>query len=97
MAGLHPRIKPLSDIIITAARLFNTDVLDAGIELDRKLRELNIPKLAAVLYVNWADYNVLTYNELADELDIDVCIVQSHLNKLRRRFPCLFIRPTVSA
>ena len=87
---MEPRIKTYSQIVETAAQLMDMPVLDAEFEMDAKLRELKIPKIAVVLYVNWADWNVLTYLQLAEATGLTLTAVRSHLQTIKRRFKHLF-------
>lgn len=93
---MTPRIKPYSEIVETAAWLLRMSVLDTEMEMGVRLRRLGIPKTAIVLYVNWASHNVLTHSELAEELQLTVTTVRSHLRKIKKKFPHLFLRPQVS-
>ena len=99
MTYWKPLLKPYSEIIKTASKLFKTSELDAEIELDAKLRELKIPKIAVVVYVNWASHNALSYKEVAKATGLTKIMVQSCLQILRKRFPWLFnfgARPRLS-
>ena len=87
---MGPLIKSYLETVKTAARLFNISELDAEIEMDRRLRKLGIPKIAVVLYINWASWNVLTHQELAEALGLSVTTVRSHLQTIKRRFKHLF-------
>jgi len=87
---IKPLIKPYSEIVKTAARLFNISELDAEIEMDARLRELNIPKIAVVIYVNWASHNVLTIKEIAEEIGLTEAEGRQHLRTIKRRWEHLF-------
>ena len=87
---MTPRIKSYSEIVKTVAQMFNMDELDAEVEMGVRLRALGIPKIGVTIYVNWADWNVLTHSELAEALGLSVTTVRSHLNKIKRKFPWLF-------
>jgi len=87
---MKPRIKSYSQIVETAAQLMNMSILDAEIEMDVRLRRLKIPKVAVILYVNWADWNVLTYDQLAKATGLTTTAVRSHLQTIKRRFRHLF-------
>jgi len=91
---MRPRLKPYSEIVKTAAELFNMNGLDAELEMDAKLRKLKLPKIAVVLYVNFASHNVLTYPELAEETGLTIAAVKVHLQTVRRKFPYLFLGAT---
>ena len=100
------KLKSYSEIVETAARIIKDeetipgensrelteiDILDTEIEMNARLRELKIPKIAVVLYVNFASHNVLTYTELAEETGLTETMVRSHLQVVRHRFPYLFL------
>ena len=93
---MRPRIKPYSQTVETAAELIGIPKFEIEEELEERLEELGIPKIAVTLYVNWASHNVLTHQELAEALGLSVTMVRSHLNKIKRKFPHLFLRPQVS-
>ena len=85
------KLKSYSEIVKTAAKMFNIYELDAEIELDARLRVLKIPKIAVVLYANWAANSVLTYNELAEATGLTSGKVKTHLRTIKRKFPHLFL------
>ena len=87
---MKPLIKPYSAIVETAAELMGISMSDAEFEMDTRLREMAIPKISVLLYVNWADWNVLTHQELAEAFGLTVTTVRSHLNKIKKKFPWLF-------
>jgi len=91
---MRPKLKPYSEIVKTAAELFNMNGLDAELEMDARLRKLAIPKIAVVLYVNWAGWNVLTYPELAEETGLTITAIKVHLQTVKRKFPYLFLGAT---
>ena len=106
---MKPRLKPYSEIIETAARMIKNeetmpgegsrelteiDILDVGIEMDARLRELKLSKTAVVLYVNFASHNVLTYSELAEEIGLTEAAIKTHLQTVKRKFPHLFLGAT---
>ena len=86
-----PIIKSYLTIVFDAASLFGITVLEAEIEMDRRLRFLNIPKEAVVAYVNWSDHNTLTIKELAKAMNRSVSTIKSHLRTIRNEWPQLFI------
>ena len=103
---IKPRLKPYSEIVETLARMTKDeetnpnyeseeitedDILDARFELDARLKDLNIPKIAVVIYVNWASHNVLTYSEIAEETKLTIHEIKIHLQTIKRRFPHLFL------
>ena len=103
---IKPKLKPYSEIVETAARMIKdeetipsedsrelteVDILDTEIEMNVRLRELKISKIAVVLYVNFASHNVLTYSELAEETGLTVAAVKVHLQTIKRKFPHLFL------
>jgi len=107
--SIKPRLKPYSEIIETAARMIKDeetmpgedsrelteiDILDVGIEMDARLRELKLSKTAVVLYVNFASHNVLTYSELAEEIGLTEAAIKTHLQTVKRKFPHLFLGAT---
>lgn len=92
-----PVLKSYKEIVKTAARLFNISELDAEIEMDKRLRALKIPKIAIVLYVNWANCLVPTYDQLAAATNLTVVAVTSYFRIIRRRFPYLFLGATPPA
>ncbi len=87
---MRPRIKSYSQITETAAELMGIPKFEIKGEMEERLEELGIPKVAVLLYVNWADWNVLTHQELAGALGLSMTMVRSHLNKIKREFPWLF-------
>jgi len=91
---MKPKLKPYSEIVETAAELYSMNGLDAEFEMDARLRELKLPKIAVVIYVNFASHNVLTYSELAEETGLTETMVRSHLQVVRHRFPHLFLGAT---
>ena len=90
MSMIKPLIKPYSEIVKTAARLFNISELDAEIEMDARLRKLKIPKIAVVIYVNWASHNALTAKEIAEEMGLTEAEVRLHLQTIKRKWKYLF-------
>jgi DNA-binding MarR family transcriptional regulator len=90
MYNMRPIIKPYDSTVRLAAHLFNMDILEANYTMAEKLRDLKLTKLSIVLYVNWASHNALTYNELAEALNITVQKVKAELRRLRDVFPHLF-------
>ena len=87
---MKPLIKPYSATVETAAELMGIPKFEIKEEMEERLEELGIPKIAVVLYVNWASHNVLTHRQLAEALGLSVTAVRSHLNKIKRKFPWLF-------
>ena len=85
-----PRIKPYSQIVETAAMLFDMPVFEAEEEMEERLEALRIPKVAITIYVNWASHNTLTHQELAEALGLPKTVVRSHLQTIKRRFKHLF-------
>jgi hypothetical protein len=83
-------IKTYSEIISNAAREFDITVDEAGIEMSRRLRLLNIPKDAIVVYVNYADYNTLTCAQIAEAMNISVSTVYAYLRIIRNEWQHLF-------
>lgn len=88
---MYPTIKPYKEIVITAAKLFGMTETEAEIELDRRLRFLGISKEAVVVYVNYADHNTLTINQLARTMNRNISTIKSHLRTIRQEWPELFI------
>lgn len=93
---MRPRIKPYSQTVETAAELMGIPKFEIEEEMEERLEALGMPKIAVTLYVNWASHNVLTHQELAETLGLSVTIVRSHLNKIKRKFPYLFLWSQVS-
>ena len=106
---IKPRLKPYSEIVETAARMVvgeetvpgedlreitEDDVLDAEIEMSTRLKELKLPKIAVVVYVNYASHNVLSYSELAEATGLTEAAIKVHLQTVKRRFPHLFLGAT---
>lgn len=86
----YPKLKPYSEIVKTAAKLFDVDELNVEAELDMRLKRLKISKTMVVIYVNWADWNTLTYSQIAEATGLTTLVVKNSLQKLRRRFKHLF-------
>ena len=93
---MKPLIKPYSETVKTAAQLMDMPVFEAEEEMEERLEELRIPKISVTIYVNWASWNALTHQELAKAFGLTVTTVRSHINKIKRKFPHLFIRPQAS-
>jgi len=89
-----PRIKPYSQIVETAAMLFDMPVFEAEEEMEERLEALGIPKVAITIYVNFASHNVLTYLELAEETGLTEATIKMHLQTVKRKFPHLFLGAT---
>ena len=90
MPAIRPLLKPYSEIVKTAAKLFNMSELDAEIEMDARLRKLKIPKIAVVAYINWASHNALSYKEIAEAMGIPKGTVKVHLWHIKRKWKHLF-------
>lgn len=86
----YPKIKPYSEIVSDAARLLGITAAEAGIEMSRRLRLLNIPKEAIVVYVNYADYNTLTCAQIAEAMHLSVSTVHAYLRLIRNEWGHLF-------
>ena len=86
----YPKIKTFREIACTAARVLGVSDQEGFELLDARLQKLGIPRLAVVLYVNWADHNVLTYDERADALGLTQATVRSQLQTIRKKWKHLF-------
>lgn len=91
MPAILPLIKPYKHTVQTAAEIFDMPFIEAEEEMYERLCDLGLSELDVVIYVNWASHNALTYNELAQHLDISIETAKWRMQNLRRVFPHLFL------
>ena len=90
MTGIRPLIKPYTDIVATAANLFDITYAEADEFMYMRLRELDLDELDVVIYTNWASHNALTQRELSVHLGIGIEHLKWRMQNLKRIFPHLF-------
>ena len=82
--------KTFSDFARLASRAYSLPQEIAENMIETKLRERGLSTTAAIAYINWADGDCLTHEQIASILKIPRRTICWHLQKLAIAWPHLF-------